>query len=119
MGSKCASAATDADAAQPLRRILDVIVCSHEGTPTAPIQYQRRQTDSTWANIPFGSIVCSFPRSLVSIETGAAWILPPETQSFPPGSGTYRIVLLPSDTSVDFSIVSNSFTVVGDFEPTS
>ncbi len=44
---------------------------------------------------------------------------PPEVQSFPPDSGTYRTAILPSDTSVGFSIVSNCFTVAGDSVPTS
>lgn len=98
---------------------LEVIVCSHEGTPTAPIQYQQQQEDGTWANIPFGTIVCDFPRTVVHTEAGATWTLPPEVQSFPADSGTYRIVLLPSNTSVGFPIVSNSFTVESNFEPTS
>jgi len=98
---------------------LQVIVCSREGTPTAPIQYQQQQGDGSWADISFGTFVCNFPRILVQIESGATWTLPPEGQAFPPDSGTYRIVLLPSDTSVGFPIVSNSFTVDGDYEGTS
>ena len=98
---------------------LQVVVCSHEGTPTAPIQYQQQQDDGSWADIPFGTIVCNFPRTLVQIESGATWTLPPEGQAFPADPGTYRIVLLPSNTSVSFPIVSNSFTVDGDYEGTS
>lgn len=96
-----------------------MLVCSHEGTPTAPIQYQQQQGDGSWANISFGTIVCNFPRNLVRIESGADWTLPPELQEPPPEAGTYRIALLPDNTSVDFPIVSNSFTVVADFEPPS
>ena len=98
---------------------VDVLVCSHEGAPTTPIQYQQQQGDSSWANIPFGTVACNSPRNLVRIESGATWTLPPEAQAFPPDAGTYRIVLLPDNTSVDFPIVSNSFTVVTGFEPAS
>jgi len=62
---------------------LQVIVCSREGTPTAPIQYQQQQGDGSWADISFGTFVCNFPRTLVQIESGATWTLPPEGQAFP------------------------------------
>ena len=98
---------------------IDVLVCSYEGTPTVPIQYQQQLEDGSWANIPFNTIVCDLPRNQVRIESGATWTLPPEVQAFPPDAGRYRIVLPPDITSVDFPLISNSFTVTTGFEPTS
>ena len=97
---------------------IDVTVCSQAGMAIAPIRYQRQQEDRSWIDIPFGSVVCNVPDGLSSIESGDSWIVPPDLQAFPPDAGTYRIVLLPADTSVGFPIVSNSFTVTPSFEPT-
>lgn len=96
---------------------IDVTVCS-QGMAIAPIRYQPQQEDRSWIDIPFGTIVCKVPHGLSSIESGDSWIVPPELQAFPPDAGTYRIVLLPADTSVGFPIVSNSSTVTTSFEPT-
>jgi hypothetical protein len=98
---------------------ITVVVCNQAGTPTALIHYQQRQPDNTWADIPFGTVACDAPGAPEAVASGSAWVVPPELQQFPADSGTYRIVLSPDNSSVDFPIVSNSFTVVGGFEGTS
>lgn len=93
-------------------------VCNQEGTPTAIIRYQQLQPDESWAGVSFGTVTCDAPAAPVIVAAGATWIVPPESQAFPLESGTYRIVLT-VEAPDELTVVSNSFVVDSDFEPTS